>query len=210
MAPRRRQHELERAFRAAGRLVAGVDEVGRGPLAGPVVACAVIMPPTARRIAGVDDSKKLNPAVRERLAGEIRAGAVAWALGAASVREIERLNILQATILAMRRALDRLTVRPEEVLVDGRPVPTLGYFHQAIVGGDASCYSIACASILAKVTRDRLMQSLAERHPGYGWASNVGYGAPVHLAGLREWGVTRHHRVGFLGRIVTGGGVGSS
>jgi ribonuclease HII len=168
------------------------------------------MPPTARRIAGVDDSKKLKPAVRERLAGQIRSGAVAWALGAASVREIEQLNILQATILAMRRALDRLVVRPEEVLVDGRPVPTLGYPHQAIVGGDASCYSIACASILAKVTRDRLMQSLAERHPGYGWETNVGYGAPVHLAGLREWGVTRHHRVGFLGRIVTGGGVGSS
>jgi ribonuclease HII len=163
------------------------------------------MPPTARRIAGVDDSKKLKAAVRERLAGQIQAGAVAWALGAASVREIERLNILQATILAMRRALDRLPVRPEAVLVDGRPVPTLGYVHEAIVGGDASCYSIACASIVAKVTRDRLMRALAGRYPLYEWERNVGYGAPRHLAGLRDAGATPHHRVSFLGRLEVAG-----
>jgi ribonuclease HII len=202
VAPRRRQHELERALRAAGQLVAGVDEVGRGPLAGPVVACAVIMPPRARRIAGVADSKQLRASERERLDARIRAGAVAWSLGAASVHEIERLNILQATILAMRRALDRLPVPPDAVLVDGRPVPTLGYAHEAIIGGDASCYAIACASIVAKVARDRLMRALGRRYPAYGWERNAGYGSAGHIAALRAAGVTPHHRGSFLGRIL--------
>ncbi|MHB1096739.1 MAG: ribonuclease HII [Gemmatimonadaceae bacterium] len=189
---------VERSLRADGaRLIAGVDEVGRGPLAGPVFACAVIMPPAARAIAGVEDSKKLSAAERERLAAKIREKAVCVALGAASVREIAELNIYQATALAMRRALRRLRERPDAVLVDGKPIKTLGVAHRAFVGGDSRIYSIACASIVAKVTRDRLMKSLAARHPAYGWEANAGYGTPRHLSALREIGLTPHHRVLF-------------
>jgi len=193
-----RWSRIERDLRAEGfRLIAGVDEVGRGPLAGPVVACAVIMPPDARAIGGVADSKMLEPAERHRLAPLIRARAVAWALGAASVREIERLNIAGATALAMRRALGRLPVARDLVLVDGRPMKQLGVDHRAVVDGDAKCYSIACASIVAKVTRDRLLAALDPRYPGYGWARNSGYGTPQHLAALRDSGLTPHHRVQF-------------
>lgn len=198
MKRRRRSHPVERALRDAGRLAAGVDEVGRGPLAGPVVACAVIMPPDARSIRGVHDSKQLSAADRERLAPIILQTALACGIGAASVREVERINILQATICAMRRALSRLSRAPDMVLVDGRPIPTLGWEHEAIVGGDAKCYSIACASIVAKVTRDRLMRSLAARYPGYGWDHNVGYATAAHRAAIEELGPTRHHRVSFL------------
>ncbi len=188
------------ASRIAGRaeaLIAGVDEVGRGPLAGPVVVCAIIMPP-GPPIAGVTDSKRLSATRREALDVPIRAAAVALALGAASVREIERLNILGATTLAMRRALQRLPLRPDRVLIDGRPVRGLGIEHEAIVGGDASVYAIACASIVAKVTRDRLMRALAARYEGYGWERNAGYGTPAHLEAIRAAGVTPHHRTGFL------------
>lgn len=158
---------VERSLRAQGaRLIAGVDEVGRGPLAGPVFACAVIMPPGARAIAGVADSKALSAAQRERLASKIRRKALHVALGAASVREIAALNIYQATALAMRRALRRLGERPDAVLVDGKPIKTLGVPHRAFVGGDSRIYTIACASIVAKVARDRLMDALAARHPG--------------------------------------------
>lgn len=189
---------VERSLRADGaRLIAGVDEVGRGPLAGPVFACAVIMPPTARAIAGVEDSKKLSAAERERLARKIIEKAVSVALGAASVREIAALNIYQATSLAMRRALRRLRVRPDAVLVDGKPIKTLGVAHRAFVGGDSRIYSIACASIVAKVARDRLMKALAVRHPGYAWDANAGYGTPAHIAGLRLMGMTAHHRALF-------------
>src|SRR5262249_1624328 len=148
---RRRMHPLERELRAAGRLIAGVDEVGRGPLAGPVVACAVVMPAGARAIGGVNDSKQLTARARERLAAVIRAKAVAVGLGAASVREVERDNILEAATRAMRRALGQLSVVPDAVLVDGRPVRNLAWEHRAIVDGDARCYCIACASIVAKV-----------------------------------------------------------
>ena len=197
---------IERQMRTAGAtLIAGVDEVGRGPLAGPVVACAIIMPPGQRAIAGVDDSKALKPAERERLTAVIRSRAVALALGAASVREIAALNIYQATVLAMRRALARLAVRPDAVLVDGRPIKTLGVEHRAVVGGDARCYSVACASIVAKVTGDRLMASLAMRHPAYGWAENAGYGTPIHLEALRAGGLTAHHRELFCRSAVAGG-----
>src|SRR5258705_101746 len=159
---------IERDLRTQhGPLIAGVDEVGRGPLAGPVVACAIIMPPEARAIGGVADSKLLEAAERHRLAPLIRARAIAWALGAASVREIERLNIAGATALAMRRALGRLSVARDLVLVDGRPMKQLGVEHRAVVDGDAKCYSIACASIVAKVTRDRLLTALDPRYPGY-------------------------------------------
>lgn len=193
---------IERTLRANGaRLIAGVDEVGRGPLAGPVVACAVIMPAGARAIAGVRDSKALSRETRERLAAVILERATAVSLGAASVAEIGRHNIYQATALAMRRALARLAVTPDAVLVDGTPIRTLGVEHVAVVGGDARCYSVACASIVAKVTRDRLMRALARRYPAFGWEANVGYGTPVHLAALRRSGLTPHHRPLFCRRI---------
>ena len=190
-----RWSSLEKQLRLSrGPLLAGVDEVGRGPLAGPVVACAVVMPPDERAIRGVDDSKKLDGPEREKLALRIRQRALAVGVGAASVREIERLNIYHASVLAMRRALARLRMTPDHVLVDGNPIRTLGMEHTAVVGGDACCHSIACASIVAKVTRDRLMRLLAVRHPHYRWETNAGYGTPDHLAGLAAQGITRHHR----------------
>ena len=155
------------------------------------------MPPDARAIAGVDDSKRLTCAARVRLAARIRERALAIGVGAASVREIERINIYHATVLAMRRALARLSVRPDHVLVDGKTLRTLGVEHTAIVGGDARCYNIACASIVAKVTRDRLMERLAARYPAYRWERNAGYGTPDHLAGLAARGITPHHRRSF-------------
>ena len=195
---RSRWSPLERDLRQAGvRLIAGVDEVGRGPLAGPVVACAVIMPPDARAIAGVADSKRLTAAERTRLAVLIRRHALALGVGAASVREIDRVNIYHATVLAMRRALARLSVAPDRVLVDGKPIRTLPLEHTAIVGGDARCYSIACASIVAKVTRDRLMTALAARYPVYGWQRNAGYGTLEHQRALRDGGLSPHHRLSF-------------
>ena len=194
-----------RSLPAGGaRLFAGVEEVGRGPLGGPVFPCAIIMPPAARAISGVEDSKKLSRTERERLAVKIRDHALCVSLGAASVREIAELNIYQATALAMRRALRRLTERPDVVLVDGKPIKTLGVPHRAFVGGDSRIYAIACASIVAKVARDRLMRSLAARYPSYGWEANAGYGTPVHLAALRSVGMTAHHRALFC-RGVLGG-----
>lgn len=196
---------LERSLRAGGaQHLAGVDEVGRGPLAGPVVVCAVIMPPGRRAIAGVNDSKKLAPQERERLAVRIRADALALAVAAASVREIGELNIYQATVRAMQRALARLPLTPDDILVDGKPIRTLGVAHHAVVGGDARCYSIACASIVAKVVRDRLMHRLARRYPSYAWEANAGYGTPAHLSALRAHGLTPHHRLGFC-RSALGG-----
>jgi ribonuclease HII len=195
----RRWSTLERELREAyGPHLAGVDEVGRGPLAGPVVACAVIMPADARVIPGIDDSKALDKKERDRLARLIHRRALATSVAAASVREIDRLNIYHATSLAIRRALDRLRVRPDHVVLDGKAIRALPYEHTAVVGGDAACYSVACASILAKVTRDRVMHSLARRYPGYGWESNVGYGTRTHLDGLRGLGTTRHHRRSFM------------
>ena len=180
-----------------GPMLAGVDEVGRGPLAGPVVACAVIMPPHERAIPGVDDSKKLPPGTRLKLALKIRERAVAVSLGAASVREIDRINIYQASALAMRRALERLPMTPDHVVLDGRHIRTLPLPHTAVVHGDSRCFSIACASILAKVTRDRLMCALARRYPGYLWESNAGYTTRDHVKGLAAHGITAHHRRSF-------------
>ena len=189
---------IERNLRSArGPLLAGVDEVGRGPLAGPVVACAVVMPCDARAIRGVDDSKQLCASDREKLAGRIHARAVALAIGAASVREIDRLNIYHASVLAIRRAITRLGIMPDHVVIDGLRIRTLGIEHTAVVSGDARCHSIACASIVAKVTRDRLMHALARRHPHYHWETNVGYGTPEHHAGLASHGATAHHRRSF-------------
>ena len=196
---RDRWQPIERELRkTAGPLIAGVDEVGRGPLAGPVVACAVVMPPDLRAIAGVDDSKRLSAAERQRLAVKIRQRAVSVGLGAASVREIDRVNIYHATVIAMRRALSRLTVVPHHVLIDGKPIRTLAVPHTALVGGDDACYTIACASIIAKVTRDRIMCALAGRHPDYVWERNVGYATLAHLQGLAAHGVTAHHRHSFI------------
>jgi ribonuclease HII len=155
------------------------------------------MAPDTRAIRGVDDSKKLTAAERERLAGRIRERAVAVGVGAASVREIDRINIYHAAVLAMRRALGRLRVTPDHVLVDGNPIRSLGVEHTAVVGGDACCHSIACASIVAKVTRDRLMHALARRYPHYRWDTNVGYGTAEHHAGLASHGLTPHHRRSF-------------
>ncbi len=204
---RRRWTSLERDLRRdGGEIIAGVDEVGRGSLAGPVVACAIIMPPDARAIPGVDDSKVLPAPERRRLHRLIVRRALAVGLGAASVEEINRLNIYHATTLAMRRALSRLSTQPDHILIDGRPIRTLGVPHIAVVDGDDKCFSIACASIVAKVTRDRLMGSLATRHPGYSWESNVGYATPAHLAGLRECGACEHHRRRFVERVLAGSG----
>ena len=194
-----RWRPIERALRdEKGPLIAGVDEVGRGPLAGPVVACAVVMPPDQRAIRGVDDSKKLNAEERERLALRIFETAISVGIGAASVREIDRVNIYHANVIAMRRALRRLKVTPNHVVLDGKSIRTLEWEHTAIVGGDAKCYSIACASIIAKVTRDRLMHALAKRYPGYLWEKNVGYSTAAHFQGLAAQGVTPHHRRSFI------------
>lgn len=193
-----RWSRIERDVRETyGELIAGIDEVGRGPLAGPVVACAIIMPPDGRRISGVDDSKRLTAADREALVDEIRTRAIALGLGAASAREVDRLNIYQATTTAMRRALARLGVTPHHVIVDGKPIRTLGVLHTAVVGGDGKCYAVACASIVAKVTRDRLMHRLASRYPGYLWEQNAGYGTPAHMQALDVLGATPHHRRSF-------------
>ena len=187
--------DLERELWKCGKLrVVGVDEVGIGPLVGPVVAAAYLVPTDCEPIAEVRDSKKLSPRQRERLYSEILSQAVSVGIGAASVAEIERLNVLQASRLAMRRALARVAPY-DHVLVDGREIKgwqTLP--HTAIVDGDAKSYAIACASIIAKVTRDRLMQRLAVRYPGYGWERNFGYGTPEHIAALRSLGPTPHHR----------------
>ena len=181
-----------------GPLIAGVDEVGRGPLAGPVVACAVVMPPDRRAMSGINDSKKLSARQREKLISRIVANAVGIGIGAASVREIDRLNILQASVLAVHRALRRLPVAPNHVVVDGRSVRTYDFPHTAVVRGDSRCHSIACASIVAKITRDRVMRALSARYPQYCWENNVGYATANHLRGIAQHGITPHHRRSFL------------
>ncbi len=181
---------------AARRLVAGVDEAGRGPLAGPVVAAAVILDPR-RPIAGLRDSKLLSAAQRDRLATAIHAGALAWAVGQADVAEIDEINILQATLLAMRRAIAALPVAPDEAWIDGNHCPELPCFARAIVKGDRDVIVISAASILAKTTRDALLIELDRRHPGYGFARNKGYGTPEHLAALARAGPCPEHRRSF-------------
>ena len=195
------RHEMAWESQGSPR-VAGIDEAGRGPLAGPVVAAiAVIDRGAAKRklLKLINDSKQLALEDREA-AYEAMAtsGIVQFAVGEATVEEIDRINILQATYLAMRRALEALAERPDVVLVDGnRLPPRLGCRAETIVGGDARSYSIAAASIFAKVTRDRYMATLAERFPGYGWETNRGYGTDEHLTALERLGPTPHHRMSF-------------
>lgn len=188
-----------RLWHEGKRLVVGVDEVGMGALCAPVFAAAVLVRPNTRKIAGVRDSKTLSSQQRERLVAEVKRRSLAWGVGAASVAEIERLNILHASHLAMRRALARIPAY-DHVLVDGRKITgfeaEVGPY-TSIVDGDASSYAIACASIIAKVTRDRLMALLAARYPGYGWERNAGYATRDHVEGLRRLGITPFHRRGY-------------
>ena len=177
-------------------LIAGVDEAGRGPLAGPVVAAAVIL--DARNpIRGLADSKKLTALRREKLFDEIRAKALCCSIAEASVEEIDRLNILQATLLAMRRAVDGLRLKPKLVLVDGNRIPMLEVLAEAIVKGDALVPAISAASILAKVHRDRWCAELHLQYPQYGFAGHKGYGTLAHMAALREHGACPQHRMTF-------------
>ncbi|WP_093473659.1 ribonuclease HII [Pseudomonas yangmingensis] len=179
-----------------GELVAGVDEVGRGPLCGAVVTAAVILDPS-RPIEGLNDSKKLSEARREALFPLIQQQALAWCIARAEVEEIDQLNILQATLLAMQRAVAGLSITPQRVLVDGNRCPTLPMPAAAVVKGDSRVPAIAAASILAKVARDREMGELDLRYPGYGLAKHKGYPTPLHLAALRQLGVTPIHRRSF-------------
>lgn len=189
--------ELERELAARGRLViAGVDEAGIGPLAGPVVAAAVILGDAAG-LDGIDDSKKLDEKKREALAPQIRARAAAWAVGIADIAEIDELNVYHAGLLAMRRAVEGLGLRPDHVLVDARRIPGLDIEQSAHVKGDARSLSIAAASIVAKTHRDALMDDLDRLHPGYGFARHKGYGTPEHQEAVRRLGASPVHRMSY-------------
>jgi len=177
-------------------IVAGVDEAGRGPLAGPVAAAAVILSPDVP-IAGLRDSKQLSVARREMLAAEIRAAALAWAVGWADAAEIDQMNILQASLLAMRRAVLALNMEPDHVLVDGNQCPSLACRVEAIVQGDCTVAAISAASILAKVERDALMQRCDQEFPGYGFGVHKGYPTQAHLRALEVHGVCAIHRRSF-------------
>jgi len=190
-----RPEQLGLHFDVTG-LMAGVDEAGRGPLAGPVVAAAVILD-DLNPIKGLDDSKKLTERARERLFDEIRAKALCACIAEATVEEIDRLNILHATMLAMKRAVEGLRLKPAKVLVDGNRIPVIKIAAEAIVGGDAKVQAISAASILAKVHRDRLLQTLHDAHPQYGFAGHKGYPTAEHLAALRAHGACVHHRRAF-------------
>ena len=207
----------ERAVWAEEQLLVGVDEAGRGPLAGPVVAAAVVFPRGCSAVRGLRDSKIMPASVRARLAERIRCRVLAFGVGAASAHEIDRYNIRVASAIAMRRAIACLLRRSSlarfplgqgfrscadpghayRIIIDGLPLPEIGYAHEALVDGDARCQSISAAAILAKTVRDRLMHRLAARHPGYGWHTNVGYGTEEHQEGLQALGPTRHHRLTF-------------
>jgi ribonuclease HII len=199
----------EAAVWAAAQLLVGVDEVGRGPLAGPVVAAAVVFPPRVKRLNGLRDSKVLPAGKRERLAAKVRERALCFALGAASTREIDRYNIRVASAIAMRRAIRRVmrilsvthpgSAQAESlhIIIDGLPLPELGYTHEALIDGDAHCASIAAAACVAKTVRDELMCRLAVRYPGYGWETNAGYATDYHCKALDRLGPTCHHRLSF-------------
>lgn len=190
--------EIERELHKEGvGLICGVDEAGRGPLAGPVCAAAVILPPEAE-LPGLNDSKKLSEKKREQLFPEIQRLALAWSVAFASVEEIEERNILGATMLAMNRAISGLSLKPELALIDGNRNKEIEMPSRCVVHGDARCASIAAASILAKVSRDRLMVELAREYPQYGFDRHKGYGTRAHYAALREYGPCPAHRPSFL------------
>ncbi len=176
-----------------GHLVAGVDEVGRGPLAGDVVTAAVILDPH-NPIEGLDDSKKLSEKKRDYFFEEIKEKALSWSINRCSVEEIDQLNILQASLLAMKRAVEALSVQPEHVLVDGNKIPIWSYQAEAVVKGDSRVAAIAAASILAKVTRDREMLAYEEQYPGYGFAKHKGYPTQQHRDAIKALGITPIHR----------------
>ena len=178
-------------------LLCGVDEAGRGPLAGAVFAAAVVLDPAKSRINGLADSKLLSAGVREKLAARIRDRAMAWAVASASVPEIDSINILRASLLAMKRAVEALGMDPEEVCVDGLHVPQVSFRCRAIVRGDQLVAAISAASILAKVARDAEMALMEDRYPGYGFAHHKGYATPEHLAALRAHGPCEIHRRSF-------------
>jgi ribonuclease HII len=178
-------------------IIAGIDEAGVGPLAGPVIAGAVILNPK-KRISGIADSKQLTEKKREALYQEIQTKALAWSVGRAEIDEIDRLNILQATLLAMQRAIQALSVLPDEILIDGKYCPTdLPCPARAIIEGDRTIRAISAASIMAKVTRDREMLVLDKQYPQYGFAQHKGYGTKLHLKAIRQWGISPVHRRSF-------------
>lgn len=181
--------------------VCGVDEAGRGPLAGPVCAAAVILPPNVI-IDGVNDSKKLSEKKREALYDVIKEKSLAYSIAFASVDEIENINILNATMLAMKRAVERLEIKPDYVMVDGNRLPDLDVKSECIVKGDAKSMSIACASILAKVTRDRLLYEYAKEFPQYSFDKHKGYGTKIHIEALKKYGPCKYHRQSFLTKIL--------
>lgn len=191
-----RVRPLRKAPSQKGLLVCGVDEAGRGPLAGPVYAAAVILNPK-KPIRGLDDSKKLSAKERERLAVRIQTEALAFGIAVASVEEIDRINILNATLLAMQRAVDKLLIVPDEVWVDGTHVPRIAYTARAIIKGDALVDAISAASILAKSARDRELVALARQYPEYGFEKHKGYATQLHLARIREHGACPVHRRSF-------------
>ncbi len=187
---------LDLSFLNSVELLAGVDEVGRGPLAGPVVAAAVILNPD-KPIAGLNDSKKISPKKRELMSAEIKSKALAWSLGRAEVEEIDEINILQASLLAMKRAIESLKLAPKIVAVDGQYTPNVVYEKIAIIKGDSLVPAISAASIIAKVARDNEMIAFEETYPGYGFSSHKGYPTKQHIASLEKLGITEIHRRSF-------------
>lgn len=195
--------EQEERIRAQGySAVCGVDEAGRGPLAGPVVAAAVILAP-GTQLPGVNDSKKLSEKKREQLFDYVRENALAYGIGEASEAEIDEINILNATFLAMRRAIENMDVAADFALIDGNRIQGLDIPAECVIGGDAKVLSIAAASILAKVTRDRKMRQLAEVYPQYGFEKHKGYGTKAHYAAIEQYGVCPIHRRTFLKKVLS-------
>lgn len=195
-------NEFENNLKTKGyKYIAGVDEAGRGPLAGPVYAAAVILPDNCD-IKGINDSKKLSEKKREKLYDEIIEKAVAWSVSAVDEKVIDEINILNATHLAMNNAVNSLQVKPDYVIIDGNSIKNMELPHETVVKGDAKCISIAAASILAKVSRDRYITQLSEKYPEYGFEKHKGYGTKAHYAALEEYGITPIHRKTFLKKLL--------
>ena len=195
-------NSIESELRKKGyEMVAGVDEAGRGPLAGNVTAAAVILP-SGLLIEGLNDSKKLSAKKREALYDEICKGALCYAVATASVEEIDEVNIRNATYIAMNRAIDALKIKPDYVLIDGDCIKECKYEHECVIKGDSKSASIAAASILAKVTRDRYMKELSEKYPQYGFEKHSGYGTKAHIAAIKEYGASEVHRKTFVKKFV--------